>query len=53
MALAERYENKETENFQNKKIICYLLNGQRDYRKEEKMAKLFSDILNEISIVVE
>ncbi len=39
------------QNEKQEKIICYLLNGKRDYQKERKMAKLFSEMINEINLV--
>ena len=27
------------------KVICYLLNGRRDYKKEKKIEKLLNDVL--------
>ncbi len=30
------------------KIICYLLNGKRDYEKEKKFEKLLNDVLKMI-----
>ncbi len=30
------------------KVICYLLNGKRDYAKEKKIEKLLSDVLKMI-----
>ena len=30
------------------KVICYLLNGKRDYEKEKKIEKLLNDVLRSI-----
>ena len=30
------------------KVICYLLNGKRDYEKEKKIAELLNDVLRTI-----
>jgi len=30
------------------KVICYLLNGKRDYEKEKKIQELLNDVLKSI-----
>ena len=30
------------------KVICYLLNGKRDYEKEKKIQELLNDVLKRI-----
>ena len=30
------------------KVICYLLNGKRDYEKEKKIQELLNDVLRRI-----
>jgi len=30
------------------KVICYLLNGKRDYEKEKKIEQLLNDVLRTI-----